>query len=103
MIARIRDISLIVMAAGFTLMTLVVIVIAVLLYSPLRQTANALSNTATAVQGVAESAQGTVANLESTMDNIRKASESAADAADKIVQEGLKLDVEELEKATSGN
>lgn len=103
MLVRIRDIALIVMAVGFTLMSLVVIVVAIMLYSPLRQTANALSDTATAVQGVAESAQGAVSNVEAAMDNIRQTTESLSDTADQIAQEGLKLGIDELEKATSGN
>lgn len=101
MLVRIRDIALIVMASGFTLMCLVVIIIAILLYSPLRQTVNTLNETATALKGVAESVEGTVSNVESTMDNIRQASESAADAADQIVREGLKLAIDDLEKATT--
>ena len=103
MIARIRDIALIVMASAFTLMCLVVIVIAILLYSPLRQTVGTLNDTATALKGVAESVEGTVSNVEATMDNIRQASENAADAADKIVQEGLKLAVDDPNQATPGN
>lgn len=103
MIARIRDIALIVMAVGFTLMSVVVIVVAISLYSPLRQTANALSETANAIQGVAESAQGAVSNVEAAMDNIRLATEAAAEAAEQLAREGLKLDGAELEKAISGN
>ena len=72
MIARIRDIALIVMASAFTLMCLVVIVIAILLYSPLRQTVGTLNDTAAALKGVAESVEGTVSNVEATMDNIRQ-------------------------------
>lgn len=98
MLARIRDIALIVMASGFTLMCLVVIVIAILLYAPLRDTVHTLNETAAALKGVAESVEGAVSNVEATMDNIRQASENAADAADRIVQEGLKLAVDDLEQ-----
>ena len=103
MLARIRDIALIIMASGFTLMCIVVIVIAILLYSPLRQAVDTLNETAIAFKSVAESVQGTVSNVEATMDNIRQASENAADAADRIVQEGLKLALDDPDQLNSGN